>query len=730
MDTLFAIPVLSREMTMKGILPTLRRLGMNIITSGTFDKYQDDIGVFLRILLVNTIGIVAAPCLLGFGVYDIASGVLPTGWVITSIGLLVIFNFIFLRWAENYRTASWVAAILLYGGFAYLLATGGSGNTGPLWIYTLPGTMFILVGVQAGTWLTLLFFLFSGLGLFVPDSPLLFTRYSPDFVRRFIPTLFTAMALGYIFEYMRAASQKKIVRKNRELTLTVDELEKAGETIRESEEKYRHIFENIQDIYYETTLDGRILVLSPSFHDTFLYSREELPSLDAAALYADPARRKRFVEEISESGVVKDYEIILKDKDGREIPCALTARLIVDRGGKAEKICGTLRDISERKRLEHEILKSQKLDSIGILAGGLAHDFNNLLTAIMGNISFARLEAAPESDSARALRESEQACLQAKTLTNQLLTFSRGGKPVKKTMIINDLIRKAASFALSGSRSRCSFSLSTTLPPVEVDEGQINQVINNIVLNADQAMPKGGVVRVTAENLPVGRDSGLSLTEGDYVKISIADDGVGIPPENIHKIFDPYFTTREQGTGLGLATAYSIVKNHGGLIKTDSRPGEGTVVSVYLPASAKELPNGPRSEDLLATGKGRVLIMDDEEIVRNVAERLARRLGYEVVQANDGNEAIEKFREARARGAPFDAVILDLTVPGGMGGSRAVKIIREIDPEARVIVSSGYSVQAEMAAYRAMGFCDVLIKPYKISELSEVLRRCCQDVER
>ena len=216
MDTLFAIPVLSREMTMKGILPTLRRLGMNIITSGTFDKYQEDIGVFLRILLVNTIGIVAAPCLLGFGIYDIATGVQPTGWVITSIGILVVANFIFLRRAENYRTASWVAAILLYGGFAYLLATGGSGNTGPLWLYTLPGAMFILVGVEAGSWLTIFFLIYSGLVLFLPGSPLLFTRYSPDFTRRFIPTFFTAMALTYIFEYMRAASQKKILRQNRE----------------------------------------------------------------------------------------------------------------------------------------------------------------------------------------------------------------------------------------------------------------------------------------------------------------------------------------------------------------------------------------------------------------------------------------------------------------------------------------------------------------------------------
>ncbi len=701
----------------------LRRLGMNILTSGTFDKYQDDIGIFLRFLLVNTIGIVAAPCLLVFGLYDIATGLQSTGWVITFIGILIVINFTFLRITKNYLVSSWVAAMLLYGSFCYLLSTGGSGNTGPLWIYTLPGTLFILLGVKAGTWITLVFFLYSALVLFFPNSPLLFTRYSPDFTVRFLPTLFTAMALAYIFEYMRVASQKIIVRKNRELTDNVTALEMAGETIRESEEKYRRIFENIQDVYYETTLDGRIMMTSPSVRYISDYDQEELLSMSLYDLYAEPGARDQVIREITEKGFLEDYEILLKNKSGQEIPCAVTARLILDRQGNPEKICGTMRDITQRKRMELEALKSQKLDSIGSLAGGIAHDFNNLLTTIMGNISYSRLDTNLGKETYQALEESEQACVRAKSLTQQLLTFSRGGLPIKKTISIAVLLRDAANFTLSGSRSRCEFSSANDLLPIDVDEGQLNQIINNIVLNADQAMPDGGIVTVIAENTAVETEDGLALPAGNYVKISIKDGGEGIPPSIIQNIFDPYFSTRDTGSGLGLATTYSIVKNHDGLITVDSPPGNGTTFSIYLPASIKIPQKKSEQKDKILSGKGRILLMDDEEIVRKVAGRLIEHIGYEVEETANGREAISSFQRARENGQPFQVIILDLTIPGGMGGRETTEIIRKTDQDIPIIVSSGYSTQAEMARYRTMGFNDVLVKPYRISELSEILRR-------
>jgi len=708
---------------MDKFLKKLNRLGINIMTSGTYDKFQDNIGIFLRFLLVNTIGIVAAPCLLVFGIYDIASGLQPTGWIITSIGILIVTNFIFLRMTKNYRVSSWIAAMLLYGSFGYLLSTGGSGNTGPLWIYTLPGAMFILLGVKAGTWITLLFFLYSALVLFYPDSPLLFTRYSPDFTGRFIPTLFTAMALAYIFEYMRAASQKKIIRKNRELMKTVTALEKAGETIRESEEKYRRIFENIQDVYYETSLDGRILITSPSVRFVSDYSQEELLSMSLYDLYTDPAARDQVIREITENGILDDYEIILKNKDGRDVPCSATARLIFDRAGNPEKICGTLRDITQRKRMELEVLKSQKLDSIGSLAGGIAHDFNNLLTTIMGNISYSRLDTNLRDETRRSLEESEEACIQAKSLTQQLLTFSRGGLPIKKTVSIAGLLRNAVNFTLSGSRSRCEFSISENLLPIDGDEGQLNQIINNIVLNADQAMPNGGVVTVIAENIDSESEEEVALPPGNYVRISIRDTGSGIPASIIQNIFDPYFSTRATGSGLGLATTYSIVKNHEGLITVDSQTGNGTTFMIYLPASQNIPKEKFKPKDAILSGEGRILLMDDDEMVRKVARRMMEQLGYKVVETEEGREAISSFQRARENGRPFQAIILDLTVPGGMGGSDVTEIIRKIDQDIPIIVSSGYSTRAEMAKYRTMGFTDVLTKPYRIAELSKILRR-------
>ncbi len=379
-------------------------------------------------------------------------------------------------------------------------------------------------------------------------------------------------------------------------------------------------------------------------------------------------------------------------------------------------------DITDRKKLEAQALKTQKLDSLGILAGGIAHDFNNLLTGIVANLSLAELTVDKSAGIYKRLVEVGKAASQARDLTQQLLTFSKGGQPLKETIAIGALIQESVCFATRGSGLRCEFSLADDLWCVDADEGQLTQVISNLVINACQAMPEGGVITARAENRTVtGRDK-LPLKDGRYVMVSIEDQGIGIPKELLPKIFDPYFTTKEKGSGLGLASAYSVVKKHGGCIDAVSTPGLGTTFRFYLPASGEAAAVKKEVfKKIPASAGGRVLVMDDEVIIRNVTYEILTTLGYEAVTAEEGNEAVRLYKEAGDKGEPFDVVIMDLTVQGGMGGRETVKRLLEIDPGARVIVSSGYSNDPIMADYKDYGFSDVIPKPYTVEELSEKL---------
>ena len=380
------------------------------------------------------------------------------------------------------------------------------------------------------------------------------------------------------------------------------------------------------------------------------------------------------------------------------------------------------RDISVEQKMAEERLRASKLESIGILAGGIAHDFNNILTVIIGNLSVMKLALAPTDKNLPQLEEAEKASLRAKNLTRQLLTFAKGGAPIRQPASIAELIRESTGFALSGSNVRCDFSFAPELWTVEVDPGQISQVIDNLVINAVQAMPKGGALRVRAENVELGDPAGVDLPAGKYIRILVEDEGEGIPREQLPKIFDPYFTTKPTGTGLGLATAYSIVARHNGSITVQSAVGVGTTFEIHLPASVKQLSPLPESKSGLTGGEGRVLIMDDDDFIRELASSMLRHLGYHPETARDGEEAIRRYTEARASGQPFDALIIDLTIPGGMGGQEAIQHLRQIDPGFKAIVSSGYSNDPVMANHREYGFAGVMAKPYRIQDLANVLQ--------
>jgi PAS domain S-box-containing protein len=416
----------------------------------------------------------------------------------------------------------------------------------------------------------------------------------------------------------------------------------------------------------------------------------------------------------------------LTSRDGVERVIEQVASPIRDNKNEVVGVVLVFRDITERQRNEVERRKAETLEQLGLLAGGIAHDFNNLLTAIIGNISLASLLLPVGDEMAARLIDAKNASLRARDLAQQLLTFARGGAPIKKTASIGKLIQDTVSFSLRGSHNRSEFQFGADLWPAEIDPGQISQVIANLVVNADQAMPNGGLLRVSCENFRYTSSTTPpipDLAPGDYVRISIRDEGVGIPEEYLKRIFDPYFTTKPKGSGLGLATTYSIIKNHNGLIMVESEVHSGSTFTLYLPGSVhQELPvEKPRQVSESIVGTGRILVVDDEEAIRTLVEFTLTRLGYEVMQAASALEGVNIYRQKFEAGERFDAVILDLTLPGGMGGKEALKKLIEIDPTVNAIVSSGYATDATMSRYQDFGFRGVIAKPYEAADLGKIV---------
>jgi two-component system, cell cycle sensor histidine kinase and response regulator CckA len=375
--------------------------------------------------------------------------------------------------------------------------------------------------------------------------------------------------------------------------------------------------------------------------------------------------------------------------------------------------------LEHQAKLETELQRAAKLESLSLLAGGIAHDFNNLLTVVMGNITLAMLEEQAMASAGDCLRNAERGAQRARDLTQQLLTFAKGGDPLRAAEVLPEIVREAAEFVLRGSAVRCDYEFEAGLWPAEVDRGQIGQVIHNLVLNALQAMPQGGTIRVHARNVTIAEGEFTGLTAGRYVLLTLADSGQGMPPNVLAHLFDPYFTTKKGGSGLGLATVHSIIRRHRGNIEVRSEIGYGTVFRILLPAAQGQPDATPVNVATAAHRRlsGRVLVMDDEDDIRRLVVQLLRRLGLESVAVADGAAAIQTYSEALKKGRPFNLVIMDLTVPGGMGGREAMEALRKIDPAIQAIVSSGYSNDPVMAHYRDYGFCGIVEKPYEVKNL-------------
>jgi PAS domain S-box-containing protein len=461
-------------------------------------------------------------------------------------------------------------------------------------------------------------------------------------------------------------------------------------------------------------------------------ARQIVPGSQTFLDYIHPEDRDRVKEAVSSAlSGNRPYSIearVLRS-DGALISIQSQGKVYLDKNGKPAAMLGNVQDITERKKLEEEIWKIHKLESIGVLAGGIAHDFNNLLSAILGNISLARLRARPGDGIFERLQEAEKAIQRTKNLSQQLLTFSKGGEPVKKVVSLSELVRESTDFALRGANIRAQYSIEEDLWPVEVDEGQISQVINNIVINAKQAMKEGGEIKIHGENVIVDARTVLPLAPGKYVKIAIRDEGIGIQEKHLERIFDPYFSTKQTGSGLGLAISFSIIKKHKGYLAVDSEPGAGAVFHIYLSASVDQMPEKDEKDKRLLSGRGKVLIMDDEDVILLIVGKMMDAIGYEAEFAGHGEMAIEKYVKALEGGRPFDAVIIDLTIRGGMGGRECIRELLKIDPAIRAIVSSGYSDDPIISKFREYGFKGIITKPYQVEDLSEILYSVIQGKE-
>lgn len=569
--------------------------------------------------------------------------------------------------------------------------------------------------------------------------------------------------LSAVFYFLRVTQLKRFNK----------ELKRAYLDVTRAEKKYRSIFENAIEGIFQVSMTGQILSANPAAA-TIIGFKSPAEMQEEVTDVRDWLKLTRrdwhtLVSSLRDHGTVSDFEIEVRRTTGEFVWLSVNLRGIYNESGEIISLDGIMEDITVRKnaaeelqlhsdhleqlvsertreyqdinktlhremlekeKVEEELLRAKKLESIGVLAGGIAHDFNNLMTVVLGNINIAQLKKvgapSPELDNA------VQALNRARLLTQKFITFSSGGNPIKKIMDIESVTRSAVDLALAGSSLNAEFTVVAGLWKTSVDEDLISQAMYNIVENSKQAMAHGGTLHIEITNYRRKNqfeEKDLPIRSGDYVLIEFQDYGCGISSEHLSRIFDPYFTTAEMGAkkgkGLGLTIAYSIIKKHGGDTYVDSTVGKGTRVRLFLPAIGPDRVSQERHEDTVSAfssgGTKRILLMDDEEMLRDIARLMLERMAHEVVLADDGESAIRQYRQALAEEKGFDLVILDLTIPGGIGGKEVVSILKDIDPGVKAVVSSGYAEDPVMADFEKYGFVGVLSKPYDMNKLQSVL---------
>ena len=519
---------------------------------------------------------------------------------------------------------------------------------------------------------------------------------------------------------------EELERTNAQLAEDITARAQAEQALSAEKERLAVTLRSLADGVVATTIDGSITL--------FNRAAEAMSGWTATAALGQPlATVVRLLDRDTRAPVRADSAIssrpaedvprLLLARDGRELSVSTSAATIHGRDSAPLGIVLVLRDVTDKLRLEEHLQKQEKLDALGVLAGGIAHDFNNLLTGIFGFLEIARLRAGVGSLAGAPLDSASSVLERARGLTQQLLTFARGGEPVTRPTSLQELLASCMRFALSGSSLRSELNVAEDLWHCEIDERLIDQAFDNILINARQATPAGGSVVVDAANVELPDTVASSLLPGRYVSVTVRDQGAGIPHEALGRVFDPFFTTKATGTGLGLATTHSIIKRHRGLIEIQSEPGAGTTVRVLLPA-ANAAPAAVAGETAAGTvAAGRVLVMDDEECVREVAREALECIGYEVEVAASGTAALALHAAACESGRRFDVVVLDLTIPGDLGGVAVLELLKRHDPGVRAIASSGYSSDAVMAAPATFGFRAAVTKPYTLAELEQAVVR-------
>jgi two-component system, cell cycle sensor histidine kinase and response regulator CckA len=510
-----------------------------------------------------------------------------------------------------------------------------------------------------------------------------------------------------------------------ELEMQNEELQKARDEMEAGLEKYSDLYDFAPVGYLTLDREGVIREANLASASLLGIERSRLVQrrLGLCVSAADLPAFNAFLRRVFESKAREFCEVTLATEGKPPVQVRIEAAV----AASGRECRAVLEDITKQKRAEEDRFILNRLESTGILAGGIAHDFNNLLTMILLNLELAQTLIPPGEELAHHLEQAKQAASMANGLTQQLVTFSEGGAPVRKPTRLSGVIQESVRLAASGSRLRCEFSLAEDLWLAEVDAGRIGQVIRNLVLNAREAKPEGGVISVRAKNVVLGPQEHPSLPPGDYIRVSITDWGGGIPKEVLPKIFDPYFSTKHRGTqkgmGLGLTICHTIIQEHGGAIAVESEPGVGTTFRLHLPASRKLLQQEKASVPESHPRHGRILVMDDNEVVRELVRRLLQQMGHEVELVGDGHGAVEAYGSAKGQGRPFDVVILDLTVRRGVGGQEAIGELLKVDPDVKAIIMSGYANDPVVMKAERYGFKGVLTKPFDRQSLRKVLAR-------